>query len=367
MLAAFALSALLVLGSPGAPPRTYRLGFTPWPSELSQRGLDTAATFLKENGDLTSQMLIGGVPWVEALAGKPYSADVRAKLAFRAPKGHKLFLSISPLSMDRKSLAPYWGERDNLPLPPEWAGLPFDHPNVVRAMTRFTLDAVRAMKPDYLAIGVESNCLISNDPAAWPAYKRLHIRVYRAVKGAFPGLPVFFTTEVNHLLERALEAKGKPQMREVEDLMRYSDLFAMSYYPHMTYETRWPLPADTFDFARRFRKPIAVSETGMTSRDTNVGLILSGTPERQDEFYRRLFTAADRDRYRFIVTFATTDFERLIPALPPEARSLAAIWQFTGLQTSDGALKPAGVRWRAALARPLSESAKRERKNGQSE
>ncbi len=326
--------------------RPFRMGFTPWPSELSLKGIKTAEEFIGKHGDLVSLMFIGGVPWQEALDGKPFSADVQRQFAYKPPRGHRLFLSISPLNMGRNGLAPYWGERDNMPLPAEWARLRFNDPKVIRALTSFALRAVAALKPDWLAIGVESNALLSHDRAVWRDYKELHRSVYAAVKRRHPKLPVFFTTEVNHYLERASEARGSGQEREVADLMRHSDMFAMSYYPHMSYDTRWPIPAGFFDFARRFRKPIAVSETGMLSKEVTVtGLKLRGDPADQRQYYETLLTAASRDRYRFVVTFCTTDYDRLLPALPGEAREIANIWTYTGLQTSDGSPKPALAAW----------------------
>jgi hypothetical protein len=251
----------LLIGSAGAlaaaplqavapPGRAFRMGFTPWPSELSLQGLKTAADFIEREADLVSLMLMGGIPWQEALDGKPFSADVERQLAYKPPRGHELFLSISPLNMDRKGLAPYWSARDNQPLPPEWAARRFSDPMVVRALESFTLRAVSALKPNYLAIGVESNALLSHDRHAWQDYKQMHRAVYAAVKRRRPKLPVFFTTEVNHYLERMTEARGSGQEREVADLMRHSDLFAMSYYPHMSYGTPWPIPGDPFPFAR---------------------------------------------------------------------------------------------------------------------
>ncbi len=352
-------SALLVcsgtaaLAQNAAPHRPFRMGFTPWPSEMSLAGLQTAATFIEKHADIVSVMLMGGIPWQEALDGKPFSADVQKQLAYRPPKGHQVFLSISPLAMDRKSLAPYWGAKDNLPLPPAWAARRFNRPEVVKALTNFTLRAVDAMKPDYLAIGVESNALLSHDRKAWADYKVMHRALYQAVKRVHPNLPVFFTTEINHYLERATEAKGTHQQAEVADLMRYSDLFAMSYYPHMSYDTRWPIPADFLAFARRFGKPIAVSETGMSSREVTVsGLRLRGSEADQKQYYEVLLNSAMRDKYRFVVTFCTTDYEKLLAQLPAGVRDVANIWTYTGLQTSSGARKPALEVWDRYLAMP---------------
>lgn len=331
--------------------RPFRMGFTPWPSEMSAAGLKAASDFMKASGDLDSIMVLGGVPWPEALSEKPFSTDLNALLTHRPPANSKLFLSLSPLAMDRKSLAPYHGARPDMPLPPEFQGLPFDHEKVLKAYTRFVLRAVETAKPDYLAIGVESNVLLSTDAKAWPAYKRLHRAVFEAVKKKRPRLPVFFTTEVNHYLGRSENSDAAKQAREVQDLMKWSDYFAMSYYPHMTFQTQWPIPKDVFSFAQKFRKKVAVSETGMSSQPVPFpGFALPGSPELQLQYYQVLLQAAKENRFEFVVTFCTTDYERLLAVLPPESRSLASIWTYTGLQTSAGALKPAGQLWRSVFS-----------------
>jgi hypothetical protein len=297
-------------------------------------------------------MFIGGIPWPEALGDQPFSKDVENNLAYRPPAGRKLFLSISPLNKDRKDIAPYWGEKDNLPLPADWNRQPLDSPTVKKAFLNFVLRAVKAMNPDFLAIGIESNVLLSHDPEKWNRLKELHRHTYGEVKKRYPFLPVFFTTEVLHYKKLASEAKDKDQEGEVADLMRHSDIFAMSVYPHMSYNVPRPIPAEILDFATRFKKPVAVAESGMTSRDvelTAFKLTLRGSEGDQKQFIELLLTTAARDRYEFVITFATTDFEKLCAKLPSPMDDLARIWAYTGLQSSNGEPKPALRIWDAHL------------------
>ncbi len=199
LLLAMAVAALpmLIAGVSGADAplrpstRPFRMGFTRWPSDLSVEGIQTAQSFAYAHGDMVSVMFIGGIPWPEALEGKPFSQDVQSNLDYRPPGGTKLFLSISPLNKDRTDLAPYWGQKD------------------------------------------------------------------------------------------------KDQAGEVADLMKQSDLFAMSIYPHMSYSVPRPIPSGLLDFARAFEKPIAVAESGMTSRDVELKafeLILRGLEADQRQF-----------------------------------------------------------------------------------
>jgi hypothetical protein len=328
------------------------MGFTRWPADLSLEGCLTAQDFAHAHGDIVSVMFIGGIPWPESLDGKPFSKDVKNNLRYRPPPGKRLFLSISPLNKDRSDLAPYWGEKDNLPLPKPWDGRTLDSPEVKRAYLAFTLRAVQAMKPNFLAIGIESNVLLSKSPEKWKQLKELHRETYAAVKREHPALPVFFTTEVLHYQKLASEARSKDQAGEVADLMQHSDLFAMSIYPHMTYDIPRPIPADILDFARKFGKPLAVAESGMTSRDVELKafkLTLRGSEADQKQFTETLLQTATRDHYEFVIIFATTDFERLCDKLPPPIDDLARIWAYTGMQTSGKKPKPALALWDAYL------------------
>jgi Glycosyl hydrolase family 53 len=336
----------------GPPTRPFYMGFTLWPADLTEEGRRTAEDFANTHGDIVSIMLIGGVPWPEALAGKPFSKDVQETLSYRPPAGKKLFVSISPLDKDRRGLAPYWGDKDNMPLPKPWDKEPLNSSRVKKAYLYFVRRTVEMMRPDYLAIGVESNVLLTREPSKWRPFKDLYRESYRALKKAYPTLPVFFTTEVLHYKKLTKEAKGTEQEREVADLMKQSDLFAMSVYPHMSTEVPHPLPANFFNFATRFKKPIAVAESGMTSRNVpmrSYGVVLNGSDADQQQFMELLLKTAARDQYDFVINFATTDFERLVARLRPPKDDLARIWAFTGMQTSDKRPKPAQAVWDAYL------------------
>ena len=64
------------------------------------------------------------------------------------------------------------------------------------------------MRPDYLAIGVESNVMLSRDSARWQQLKELHRETYSAIKKQHRSLPVFFTTDVLHYKQLTRDAKG---------------------------------------------------------------------------------------------------------------------------------------------------------------
>ncbi|MSP39744.1 MAG: hypothetical protein EXR70_14750 [Deltaproteobacteria bacterium] len=332
----------------GPATRPFLMGFTGWPADLNAEGLATAQEFAHAHGDIVSVMFIGGIPWPEAHDGKPFSKDVQSNMSYRPPAGKKLFLSISPLNKDRRDLAPYWGDADNQPLPKAWDKEALNSPRVKRAFLNFILRAVESMRPDYLAIGVESNMLLSRDVNKWRQLKELHRDTYIALKKAHKTLPVFFTTEVLHYKRLARDAKGSEQEKEVAEMMRHSDLFAMSLYPHMSPEVPRPLPPSFFNFATQFKKSIVVAESGMTSRNVDLksyGTMLFGSDGDQLQFTELLLKTAARDSYEFVINFASTDSDRLVARLRPPLDDIARIWAYTGMQNSDKKLKPASAVW----------------------
>jgi hypothetical protein len=332
----------------GPATRSFLMGFTRWPADLTREGVSVAETYANAHSDIVSVTLIGGIPWAEALDNKPYPQDVQENLKYRPTAGKKLFLSISPLDKDRRGLAAYWGEAENQPLPAPWNREALNSPRVKRAYLNFVLRAVDSMRPDFLAIGVESNILLSRNPEKWRQYKELHSETYRAVKKSHKTLPVFFTTDVIHYKRLVRDAKGSEQEKEVMDLMRFSDLFAMTVYPHMSLEVPRPVPANFLDFATRFKRPVAVAESGMSSQDVDMrsySTLLRGSDADQYQFTELLLKTAARDYYEFVINFASTDSERLVSRLQPPLDDLARIWAYTGMQTSDKRPKPASAVW----------------------
>ncbi len=186
ILALSRASSVRAEDSPVPTARPFLMGFTRWPADLTLEGVMTAQNFAHEHGDIVSVMFIGGIPWPESLADQPYSQDVQNNMAYQPPAGKKIFLSISPLNMDRKDIAPYWGEKDNQPLPAPWQSYALNSLEVQKAYLNFVLRAVKTMNPSYLAIGIENNVLLSHSAKKWAELMELHRETYAAVKTRVP-------------------------------------------------------------------------------------------------------------------------------------------------------------------------------------
>ena len=65
------------------------------------------------------------------------------------------------------------------------------------------------------------------------------------------------------------------------------------------------------------------------------GRCASGSDTDQEQFTELLLKTAAREKYEFVINFATTDFERLVAKLRPPQDDIARIWAYTGMQSGE--------------------------------
>lgn len=333
------------------------MGFTPWPVDFNEAGLARTYAFARAHSNLMAHHFDGGIPWDEALAGAELPGHLRQDWARRlanTPRSSKVFVAVTPLNFDRNGLAPAWTSRgDNQRLPRAWRNRALNDPAVKQAYLNYVRRVIRAFDPDYLAIGIEANIVISKAPALWNDYLELHTHVYRAIKREHPRLPVFATVQYEHL--RGIEDESKRNLRfqrpAIAALMRSSDILALSTYRYGSLHPN-PMGARYFDVAKSFGKPIAIAESGAMSEPVRIfGTRLPASEELQAEFVRGLLRHAVAERFPFVVNWVAIDFTPGLRRLPRSVREIARAWVHTGLQTADGRDKPALSVWDAYLAR----------------
>lgn len=199
---------------------------------------------------------------------------------------------------------------------------------------------MKAFKPDFLAIGIESNLIITNAPAKWPSYLELNKFVYTHLKKEFPNLPIFSTVQYEHM--RGIEGESKKhqhlQVPAIRDLMKHSDMLALSTYRYGTLHPNPPTD-DYFNPALQFGKKIAIAEMGAMSQKTKVmGIRLPASENTQYEFLEMVLKNAQKYEFAFIINWAAIDFDRMIKKLPRKIRPIAMAWVHTGLLNKN--LKP---------------------------
>ncbi len=334
-----------------------RLGFSPWPPDLSLDGLDRAYDFIAENGNIILHHFDNGVPWVEALANQPFPDHLMREWTSRrerTPPDMPILLALTPLDMTRSNLALAWTKSgEGQPLPDEWQDKPFNDPDVIDAFVAYTLAAIAYFDPAFLAIGIESNILISKAPQKWVEYLQLNATVYNAVKQVHPNLPVFSTIQYEHL--RGIEEGSKHyaflQQSGVAALMEYSDILALSTYRYGYFHPN-PPSDNYFDLALSYGKPVAIAESGAQSDSILMGMVpLPSNTQTQSEFVTMLLQSANDHDFPFLINWVTVDYEGTLASLPTAFRDLAKAWVFTGLEAYDGTPKPVLATWRECLGK----------------
>jgi len=347
LLTAFSLSPSLSAAEDDA--RSFYMGFTPFPYDFTQEAVDGAYNFIRENGDIIAHHLDSGVPWTEAIEDKPYSNELENDWDQRvqASSGKKVLVSLTPLNGDRKGMAFYRGEKENMPLPEAFQNKPFDDPMVKKAYLNYCRRAIKRLKPDYLAIGIEVNELFHNSPQQWPPFLDLYRSTYAELKKENPALPIFATVTLHNLRKEGWSDR-QAQQEEIKSFLRYNDIAGISYYPFMIYNLD-RANAD-LDWLRSFTdKPIAICETGYpaeTIRLKTYNLEIPGSPESQAKYYETLLLTAQRDRYLFAVSFLHRDYDALWDKIKASSPEAFIIWKDCGLLNEKGDARPALSVWR---------------------
>jgi hypothetical protein len=312
-----------------------------------------------------------GIPWVEASKSsdlKTFPAAVQAHLATIASRNakyvprHPIYLSVNPINLDFLGLAPYWGTTTNQPLPDPWNTYDFNNPEVKRAALNYCVALIDYFKPTYFAVAVEANILLARAPQRWWNYKELNEYLYKELKIRYPSLYVFPTIHFEHMMGR-LQWSAELTRRfadwyptilegEVRDLLRNSDLLALSTYPYSTTEN--PVTDQYFDPAAKIamdlKIPLAIEQTGYISQNVEIPnvTILAGSEKLQSDFYDYVFRFANTHKLQFVVNFVPLDY-----GYNYGTDLLAMAWAWTGLTYTDGTPKAALGLWDAQLQRPL--------------
>jgi hypothetical protein len=341
--------------------RGFRMGFTPFAHDATAQATREMRTFLAENADILAVHL-DGVPWVEALADKPYHPRLmqewKDKAAARPPNA-KLYLALSPLDNGRKGISPSRGANKGEPIPPELRGKPLDDPLVERAYLQYCRQAVAYFKPDYLCIGIEANELFHHSRASWPGYAALHSHVYAAIKAEHPTLPVFASFSVHNMLNRGWKDRAD-MLQAYKALMDHNDLVAISFYPFMAGQSGQVDAALTWldtEFAP-YHKPFAVAEMGQPAQKLTIpslALTLDGNPQSQAAFHKKIFDFARAHPTAFVISFLYRDYDALWERIKATAPEAFMVWRDCGLLDENGAKRPAYDVWHKEFQLPLRE------------
>ncbi|KAA3648820.1 MAG: hypothetical protein DWQ07_01085 [Chloroflexi bacterium] len=353
--------------APSGPPRSFHLGFTPFPYAISGEAVQYVYDRIAEDADLIAHHFDNGVPWPEALTRQKYSDHLINDWNFRkanTPAGHKVYVAITPINIWRDDLALYWGSEEGLPVPAPWDSYSFNHPDVKTAYLNHAANVVEHFAPDYLNIGIESNLLAHGNPAEWPAYLELHQFVYTELKARYPDLTVLASVSAQPLLEGYNhEYDHASQLQALNELMPYSDIYGISIYPYLTKYLAEPYPQDMWSNLFSLNdKPIAITETGYPAQEftvTNENITISSTSEKQAAYIQDVINQADANQLEFVINFVLRDYDDLYNEIYAQGDldivEIAILWRDTGLYDENGIPRPAWDIWQTALSRRFQE------------
>ncbi len=344
------LSITWINPSLAANTRSFAMGFTPWPWDLSSDALDATYEFINANSDIISHHLEEGVPWTEALADTPFHSKMMDSWELRLQKtapALEVFLSISPINQLRNGMADYRGSDYHMPIPSHFNGKRFNDPDVKKAYLNYAKRAVELFKPDFLAIAIEVNELLENKPDDWVDFTELYIHTYLNLKHEYPNLPVFFTISI-HNIKHDSPSKLEEMWLKMKVLWTYSDLAALSFYPFLQQPFNLSDPISVLDEVKKYTdKPIAISETGYPAKSVAVEALkeLPATPEIQKNVYYALLNKANENNYHFFILWAYRDYDILWENMKDTLPEWGALWRDVGLQDGIGKDRPSKGIW----------------------
>ncbi len=337
--------------------RSFYMGFTNFPSDISIEAVVETNSFIQKHGDIISHHIEQGIPWPEALNDEPFHSNVvkdwddRKKLS----KNKKVFLSLNPINNGRDGIALYRGKDENMPLPKAFTDLKLNDQKIKTAYYNFCRRAVDHFQPDYLAIGIEVNELIHNRREMWEPFVELYHHVYKRLKKNHPQLPIFATFSLHNLTNPGWNDR-EFQQQEIKKFIQSCDLVGISYYPFMASQSEKPVKQ--FEWLRQFTdKTIAFTETGFLAETLKIpsyNLTIKGNEAMQKTYFKTLFKYAQRDHYLFIINFLAKDYDRLWDKIKDFAPEAFKVWKDCGMLDEQSNPRPVLKVWDHYLKLPKS-------------
>ncbi len=334
--------------------RSFYMGFTAFPNDLTQQALDETFQNVIQNGDVLLVHFDNGIPWNEALNNLPFPTEIQSVInqsINAVTANHKIVLTTSATDLSRANLAKYWndnGTHQELPTP--WDTYDFDDPDIIEAYINYCKRIIDAIQPDYFAYGIEVNPNFIESSDKFNAYLILADTVYNELKQVYPSLPIFLTFQ-----DQSFNKNKDELHRLTKILLDYSDMIAVSTYPfwQFGFSTQDANPSlFTDNWLKEMRdlapnKPFAVSETGFIAEDLIMDDILvniKGTEQWQADYVQKLCTEANKLDAEFILWFVYRDYDLLYDALP-NPPSYFKIWKDNGLLDGTGNKRTAYSTW----------------------
>jgi hypothetical protein len=338
------------------------MGFTPFPYDISIDAVNETYANIATNADIINHHFDNGVPWPEALSGDSFSDNIMNDWNYRkskTPPGHKIYLSVAALNPNRDGLALYRGSSDDMELPSPWDTYTFNAAEIKTAYVNYCKRVIDFFAPDYFNMSIEANLLHFLAPAQWPEYVQFHEHVYETLKQAYPQLPVFCSITGAHLLEGYFDDNDASLQRLAAlQLLEYSDLYALSFYPYMSKYLGNPYPSESFnDLFRISDKPVAIAETGYPAQSftidvTGITSTIESDPSKQKSYLQDLLESCNERKAVFVISFVVRDYDQLWEDIGAN-NDITIAWRDTGLLDESGQQRVSYSLWNNFLQMPI--------------
>lgn len=185
---------------------------------------------------------------------------------------------------------------------------------------------VNLFNPEWVAIGIEVNLLMSKNRGQWSKFVALRKYVYDSLKVLHPAIKVGVTFVGTSFYPQWTSGDTLVnQINALKDVEASSDFIAFSIYPYMSAIVCDSLPADYVSHLFSLtNKPVAISECGYSAQTWSVnGITFKGTVKRQNAFISNALEACSVRNALFAVWFTAFDFDSLwVNALGRDSLSL---------------------------------------------
>lgn len=323
--------------------RTFEMGLSSLPAELTQESYENAFALAGRAGDLV--LIQRTPPWEEMISGELSDATINAteretKLA--EDQELDLFVAIDPTEeVD--------GQSEIAALPNRLRGAGFDNPEIQGAFIAYAQYVAENYQPKYLALGIEINSYQIQHQDDFERFVILYHRAYEAVKQLSPDtlvFPTFQYEELQGLLP--LTDPRPPQWNLISRFEPRIDLLAISSFPSLLYPDPQVIPDSYYaQLPSHTKRPIAIAGLGYASDVAPETAGPTAGEANQASFLRRVLANAQQLNMRFAVWFVGQD-----PGFVGDSGFQS--FRHTGLLNEDGTAKQAWSVWAAAAARSVA-------------
>ena len=343
--------------------RPFYMGFSDWSYGTTAAHQEKTYDLIWENSDLICFQFDDGVPWPEAYEGKPFGKALQQRIDQRLEdlkKGHKVYLEISVLTMNRDAIAGYWGEKSDMPMPEPWNSYAIDDEHMITAYANYCGTLIDFFQPAFVNYSLEGSSLLFSSGDLAKPYLQFLKGVYGQLKEKHPEVRLGISATIHNPPRVA-----RPEFQEkIADLLPCVDWLGASFYPFAFFRrddggNPNTLPEKSIGLIKELArgKPVAICETNWIAEDLVIetfGLNVPSSEAWQKDYVELLMKTAEEIDALFVVWWSIADFDIKWKAFPEEVKDVGRVWRDTGLLDENLNPRPGFGVWQDWFLRPVN-------------